>query len=282
MQLRVQIMANTFQIPTISNQEVGQISVKSISMAMSNKKRRNPITKFLIPPVHKDLDEDGWKKYENNAVWYGIPEQKGYQNSQSGKYKRYRIPAYDHTKNLLGYVPLSSLYVDAWINLSKTVVFYLCEWRLWVAESKKSNSTVPEDVILELKRDTGTKLFQYLTIRRMVVEELLRAKVDQAGRQELQIFDEYILRETCYWLWISLDEVPEEERMWLKLDPVDKSNAELFRTYSKCLGHIPDTLLQPLTTYPQRFENAAKNGSGDPSKTTKRDGTMTCLRSPSS
>ena len=76
---------------------------------------------------------------------------------------------------------------------------YLCEWRLWITESKKAKLMVPQDMVAELKRDTGMKLWQYLAIRRMVIQELLRAIIDRTGRQQLPTFDEYIIRETCCW-----------------------------------------------------------------------------------
>ncbi|KAH0833792.1 hypothetical protein J3R83DRAFT_10939 [Lanmaoa asiatica] len=198
------------------------------AMARSHKKQSKAVAEFVIPSVRKDMDEDTWEGDKERIVWYGIPEGNRYRHPEGGRYKRCRIPVFDSKEFLLGYVPLPSKYRPAWERLCKNIAFRLCEWKLWVAESKKQLSTVPEDVCTELRRDSGTKLLQYMAIRRMIVGELLQTKMDKEGKDELDVFDEYLIRDAYDWLWTDRNEIPQDEEYLLGLDPFDKSNEDVF------------------------------------------------------
>lgn len=223
-------------------------------MAPSHKKRDEPIEDFIIPSVHRDMDESIWKKHEQSIVWYGIPEENHYMDSEGASNQRCRIPVFSATKVLLGYVPLPSRYKPAWIYLCKHVTFRLCEWKLWVAESKMSRSRVPADISLELRRDSGTKLLQYFTIRRIIVNELLHAKKDKKGKDQLNVFDEYIIRESWDWLWTPRDNIPLDEEYVLALDPVDKSNKNLFRKCIHVFVYVDQKCLIVLNNLPEKVD----------------------------
>lgn len=245
-------------------------------MAAVSKKRARPLERFFIPSVRKEMDRTEWQEYAAKAIWYEIPQERDYRHASGEEYRRLRIPVFNQGKRLLGYIPLPHRYHAAWINLCKTVVFYSIEWNLWVAESEKPNPRVPKDVSLELRRDTGTKLLQYMKIRRMVVSELLNPEANKQDGGSLDVFDEYVMRESCCWLWEGEDTIPKEELPWLQLDPIHESNAHIFCTvFGPFHKYVAHDAPQSLTIFPLKYSNAVMNGCGETSLAMRRSGTAT-------
>lgn len=115
-------------------------------MAWSYKKQSKAIIEFTILSVRKDMDMDTWEGSRESVVWYSILEVNCYSHPEGEWYQWCRIFIFDSKEFLLGYVLLPSRYKPAWECLCKNIVFYLCEWKLWIIESKKQPLVVPEDV----------------------------------------------------------------------------------------------------------------------------------------
>lgn len=188
------------------------------------------IKRFKIPIVRKSIDEATWAELEPRLFWYGLPELTEYQHSEGGTYSRCRVEVFDSAKDCVGWLPLPSRYADAWIQLCYTVVHCLCEWKAWSEELRRPDDQkkAPRSFIQDCVNNNGTRLLQYLTARRYIAEELLTHPMSKTEKDQLPVFDEFLIRDRMSWLWTTFSDIPRHERRWLRADPVHPGNAEYF------------------------------------------------------
>lgn len=218
------------------------------NMAPRFKRRRNAISAFLIPSSGQTMGVGDWSSYEPKAVWYGWPEESEYQHPSGGTYVRCRVEAFGADKETLGYLPLPRRYTDAWVQLCYNVVYWISQWKAWVAEKDRPSrlKNQPAGMAQECADNSGVRLLQYLAIRRLVVEELLQHHMSKDGSDQLRMFDEYLIRERFNWLWTDFEQIPVSKRGPLKLDPVHPANKTKFRecrlSFLSCRAALDETL----------------------------------------
>ncbi|KAI9459609.1 hypothetical protein HD554DRAFT_2041834 [Boletus coccyginus] len=149
---------------------------------------------------------------------------------QGGTYTRCQVEVFfdDEDRDSAGYLPLPCRYSAAWIQLCYTIVYWLSTWKAWHAELQKKDAPVPQKLSRLCYNNSGMRLIKYLNIRRLIVEELLRHKMSKDDSDELDVFDEYLIRDRYDWLWTDIGDIPKEMQYILGLDPVHPLNDAIF------------------------------------------------------
>lgn len=199
-------------------------------MGQKYKRRTNAISAFVIPSAGQTIGVGDWSSREPKAVWYGLPESLEYPHPKGGSYSRCRVEVFQTNGESLGYLPLPARYAGAWVQLCYTVVYWMSQWKAWVAELAKPprSEEQPPEIIQLCVNNSGARFLQYLLIRRLIVEELLHHHASRDGDDELQVFDEYLIRERFDWLWTDFNDIPVSKRGSLRLDPADPKNKDMF------------------------------------------------------
>ncbi|KAF8426150.1 hypothetical protein L210DRAFT_3653000 [Boletus edulis BED1] len=208
--------------------------------------RGQAIQAFQITSKSYAIHPQDWATREPHAIWYGIPEERQYDHPDGGTYTRCRVETFDNKGNTMGYVPLPRRYGQAWTQLCYTIVYWLATWKAWLNEDGKPHRLPkqPPNLIQECINNSGTRLIKYLHIRRLIIDELLHHRMSKDGCDQLDIFDEYLIRDRFDWLWTDIVEIPKRMLDRLRLDPVHPSNRAIFSWRNPKL-QIPDVMVAP-------------------------------------
>lgn len=202
-----------------------------LNMPHSRKLRKNAIRAFRISPESHTIRQDDWASGEPHAFWYGMPTEVECIHPEGGTYKRCQVEAFNQAGQAVGYLPLPRRYSQAWIQLCYAIVYWLSTWKAWLDELGRPPRVrqQPGDLVQLCIDNTGTRLIKYLHIRRLIVDELLHHRMSQnESDDELDIFDEYLIRDRYDWLWQDFGDIPEKMLYVLNLDPVHPSNEGIF------------------------------------------------------
>jgi hypothetical protein len=203
-------------------------------MSQSRHLRKSAIQAFQIPSGGQRISPEEWAKREPEAVWYGLPIEGEYNHPDGRKFRRCHVEAFKEGGASLGFLPLPHRYAEAWVQLCYSVVYWMSTWKAWVGEVGKMHRVrqQPQDLVEDGVNNSGTRFLKYLVIRRMIVDELLRHPMSSSEDDELDVFDEYLIRDRFDWLWSEIDDIPEIQEDYLGLDPVHEKNKGIF---SKCV-----------------------------------------------
>lgn len=193
--------------------------------------RSQPINTFQLSSRSSLITPEQWKAREPDAVWYGIPLEAEYTHPSGRTIVRCMAQATRGDGKVLGYLAMPRRYVAAWSQLCYNVVYWLTLWKAWLAEREKRKPRIkrqPKILIPLCIERASCYLIKYLHIRRLIIDELLENESPEDEEIQLDLFDEYIIRDRWDWLWTEYDDVPEIERHWLSLDPVHESNKDVF------------------------------------------------------
>ena len=216
-------------------------------MVKKSNRRKNALSAFVIPSVGQAIGVGDWASREPNEVWYGLPEEGLYSHPNGGKYKRCRIEAFTGERSL-GYLPLPRRYAQAWVQLCYTVVYWRTQWKAWVDELARPprSQEQPAQMVQDCVNNSGARFLQYLVIRRLIIDELLQHPMAKDGSDELEVFDEYLIRERFNWLWKDFRGIPASKRSSLRLDPVHPKNKGIFGAWQHPTGQAPTFALTVL------------------------------------
>ncbi|KAI9568140.1 hypothetical protein HD554DRAFT_2172538 [Boletus coccyginus] len=211
---------------------------------MAAKCRKQPIRKFAIPSGGHTLTTRDWESRE--PLWYGVAEVDDYSHPAGGVYKRCRVEVFADLEEAVGYIPLPLRYQQGWAQLCYSVVYWLSQWKAWVAELARGSryARQPPNFVRDCMHNAGARLLKYLTVRRLVVEELLQHKMSKDEDDELLVFDEYLIRDRFDWLWLDFKDVPERDQGYLGLDPVHPTNEAVF-TWENQKLLVPKEMIPP-------------------------------------
>ena len=167
---------------------------------------------------------------EPEAVWYGLPIDEEYDHPDGGKYRRCRIEAFNQAGDSLGFLPLPHRYAQAWLQLCYTVVYWMSTWKAWVGElgGPPRVRRQPKKLVRDCVDNSGARFLKYLLARRMIIDELLHHAMSKDEDDELDVFDEFLIRDRFDWLWMEFGDVRESQLSFLRLDPVDPANKSIF------------------------------------------------------
>jgi hypothetical protein len=199
-------------------------------MVQKSKRRQNAIAAFAIPSVGQTIGVGDWASHEPNAVWYGLPEVLEYSHPEGGTYVRCRVEAFKPDEQSLGYLPLPQRYSEAWVQLCYTVVYWMTQWKAWVNELAQPprSKEQPPQMVQDCVDNSGARFLQYLVTRRLIIDELLQHPMEKDGSDQLDVFDEYLIRERFNWLWTDFSDIPASKRGSLQLDPAHPENKAMF------------------------------------------------------
>lgn len=171
-----------------------------------------------------------WNAREADAVWYGLPVEGRYDLPDGRTYARCHVEAFNRKGNILGYVPLPHRYAAAWVQLCYSVVYWMSMWKAWVAELGGAPRVPqqPEGLVQACINNSATRFLKYCLIRRLVVGELLQHSMSPMEDDELDIFDEYLIRDRFDWLWTEMHKIPAGQLRNFRLDPVHAANRATF------------------------------------------------------
>lgn len=188
--------------------------------------RRPAITRFKITSSGAAITAEAWAAREPQAVWYGLPIEGTYEHPEGGEYRRCRVEAFNGAGELLGYLPLPHRYANAWSQLCYSIVYWVSMWKAWAAEAgrPRRNRSQPTDLVKTCINNSATRFLKYLLIRRLIIDELLEHPMSKREDDQLDIFDEFIIRDRFDWLWTGIADIPQSQRDYLELDPVHPSN----------------------------------------------------------
>lgn len=203
------------------------------------KRRKKTIRVFRISSESHSIRQEDWTSRGPDILWYGMPRVVKLIHPQGGTYTRCQVKVFfdDEDRDSAGYLPLPCRYSAAWIQLCYTIVYWLSTWKAWHAELQKKDAPVPQRLGRLCYNNSGTRLIKYLNIRRLIVEELLRHKMSKDDSDELDVFDEYLIRDRYDWLWTDIGDIPNEMQYVLGLDPVHPLNDAIFSGFL-CLRFV--------------------------------------------
>lgn len=195
-----------------------------------SKLRKSTIAAFKIPSFGAAITTGAWASRKPDAVWYGFPIEGEYEHPEGGTYRRCRVEVFNGAKELQGFLPLPHRYASPWSQLCYIIVYWMSMWKAWVAQAGKGlrNRGQPATLVQTCINNSATRLLKYLLIRRLIVDELLQHAMSKREDDELDIFDEFIIRDRFDWLWTRIDDIPKSQTGRLQLDPVDPSNQAIF------------------------------------------------------
>jgi hypothetical protein len=201
---------------------------------MSPSGRTDEITVFRIPSECFIISHIDWKSREPRTVWYGMPVETEYARPNGGTaITRCVVKAFRQDGETVGYLTLPLRYAAAWTQLCYTVVYWASVWEGWMKEAGRKRRAVRDqsahDLLVLCINNSAARLGKYLYIRRLIVEELLQHTFSEDGESdELDVFDEYLIRDRFDWLWTKRVDVPQKDVKYLSLDPVHSSNRRIF------------------------------------------------------
>ncbi|KAF8426434.1 hypothetical protein L210DRAFT_3509112 [Boletus edulis BED1] len=202
---------------------------------------------FRIPSENGPITLEEWAAYEPAASWYGIPIEVEHTRPDGERFVTCRVEAMNQQQQTVGYLPLPRRYAKAWVHLCYTVVYYLSVWRAWASEVGQPHRVrgQPKNLAEDCANNNATRLTKYLVIRRLIVDELLQHRLSENEGDQLDVFDEFLIREQWEWLWTPFEDVPSDQLDKLRLDPVADENSCL--TTKKFTGWLgkSDELMPP-------------------------------------
>ena len=192
--------------------------------------RRQPVSAFRIPSNSHSITPEEWAIREPNIIWYGMPVEGEYRHPQGGTYRRCRIEAFNQEGEVLGYLPLPIRYAQAWTQLCYSVVYWMTTWKAWVAERERDFrvKSQPTNMAQVFVNNSSTRFMKYLVARLLIIDELLRHPMSKTEDDQLDVFDEFLIRDRWDLLWRDMDELDEDERAYLTLDPIHPDNRRVF------------------------------------------------------
>jgi hypothetical protein len=197
---------------------------------MSRKLRTQAISIFQISSESFKIKVEDWTTRKPHAVWYGIPVEAPCAHPSGGTVVRAVTQAIREDGQILGYLAMPRRYAAAWTQLCYSIVYWLCIWEAWLAEQGRPRrlATQPKDLIQLCIDNAGARLMKYLHIRRLIIDELLQHSFSKDGRDVLDVFDEYLIRDRFDLLWTEYSDIPDRDMEYLIIDPVHPSNAGIF------------------------------------------------------
>lgn len=237
-------MARKTKASTTTTNRKARASSKAPSKAKGSvfKVRPHPLKKFTLHPNFVALERAVWAESLDKVRWYQLPVEQEYSHPGGGKYVRCRVEVFDSQKNSRGFLPLPLRYRDHWVQLCYTIIHTRCEWDAWIASrpSQRRISGFSQNLVDDVAQQNAARLLHYLRIRRKIVEELLSHTMAADGKDHLDIFDEFLIRDAKGWLWKDYSEISANQRIWMKADPASRQNAEYFgKTFLHPKSHLP-------------------------------------------
>lgn len=190
---------------------------------------------FRIPSECFTISDVDWKSREPRTVWYGMPVEAKYGETAI---TRCVVKAFRQDGGTVGYLALPRRYAAAWTQLCYTIVYWLSIWQGWTREAgrkRRVRNQLAHDVLVLCINNSAARLGKYLSIRRLIIEELLQHTFSEDGKDQLDVFDEYLIRDRFDWLWTKRAEVPKKDVKYLSLDPVHSSNRGVFGSKASSL-----------------------------------------------
>lgn len=192
--------------------------------------RAYAITEFKINSEGFGIRTDDWASREPHAIWYGIPIEAGYSHPGGGTSRWCIVEAFREDGRVVGYVPLPRRYAQAWTQLCYSIVYWMSMWKACLAklsEPRRSNRQ-PADMMQKCVENAGCRFAKYLHVRRLIIDELLQHRFSQDDFDQLDVFDEYIIRDRYDCLWTPYRLVSQHAANALLLCPVHPENISAF------------------------------------------------------
>ena len=209
-----------------------------LNMPDYHKSRTKAITAFRISSESFTIRPEDWTSREPHAVWYGVPVEADYIHADGGTSKRCLVEAFSQDGQVLGYLSLPRRYAPAWTQLCYTIVYWLTMWKAWLVESQQArrSRSQPADLAKTCINNAGARFIKYLYIQCLIIDELLRHRMSKDKSDELNVFDEFLIRDRFDWLYTDYDQIHHRFLHYLNLDPVHPSTRAIF---SKALLMFP-------------------------------------------
>ena len=200
-----------------------------------------PITSFHIPVNQAALPHEAWSAYQ---VKYGMPVIKLHRYRDDEElHEACQVPVYKGGEPTM-YLPLPLRYRDAWVLLCYHIVYWANIRDFWAIELQKDGlSDKRREIAQKLKDNCAVRLLSHIIARRLVAEELLKLEwTVQWGAESVYTLNEFLIRDRRDLLFTKFQHVHVRNAKYLKSDPCDTRNDELFRTYTVLFIWIPSSI----------------------------------------
>ena len=132
------------------------------------------------------------------------------------------------------YLPLPLRYRDAWVLLCYHIVYWANIRDFWAMELQKDGlSDKRKEIAQKLKDNCAVRLLSHIIARRLVAEELLKLEwTVQWGAESVYTLNEFLIRDRRDLLFTKFQHVHVRNAKYLKSDPCNPRNNQLFRKYT--------------------------------------------------
>ena len=186
-----------------------------------------PLKEFKIPIVSWLPNSKEFRKFKREStIYYSVPQP----IKVKGR-KLLRIEACDVEDSLLGEFILPEKYYTLWRRLVYGALFQEKMYEAWIERTKRlrqKSLNAAEEEEINLKKNAGVRLVQYLLCRRLVLEELMQLRFDSKREPVVHSLIEFGIRDSRDWLFETFENAKKQGGSYLYLDPTNTKNKKEF------------------------------------------------------